>query len=232
MSLKDIGRRTAALDTLHKAIGDELKAAKKDLDEGLRAAKADTGTQKIGIDIDGQDVGTATLVQPNASATVTDEDAFTAWVIGQGERFASEITREVKVITTIRKAFVDLLLKEMTAAGVAQWADPETGEIYDVPGVTMQGRAAYVRVTVPADGKAAFGQAWRDGRLADVLPGIAPAAIAPAAIESGDGEAEELRGKVADLEKRLEWLNALEAAGVDNWSGIDVANEMYNGGEE
>jgi hypothetical protein len=226
MTLKDIGRRTATLDTLHKAIGEELKAAKAELDAGLRAAKADTGTQKISIDLDGQDIGTATLVQPTAAATVTDEEAFTAWVIGQGERFASEITREVKVVTTVRKAFVDLLLKQMTAAGVAQWADPETGEIHDVPGVEMQGRAAYMRVTIPADGKAAIGQAWRDGRLTDVLP-----AIAPAAIEPGDTDTAKLQARIAQLEKRDAWLSALEAAGVDNWEGFDVARDVLNGGD-
>lgn len=227
MDLKDTGRRTAALDTLHKAIGEELKAAKADLDEGLRTAKANTGTQKITIDLDGQDIGTATLVQPKATATVTDEEAFTAWVIGQGERFKSEITREVKVITTVRKAFVDLLLKEMTAAGVAQWVDPTTGELHEVPGVEMQGRAAYMRVTIPDAGKAAIGQAWREGRLSDVLP-----AVAPAAVESGDTDVAKLQERIAELERRDAWLSALEAAGVDNWQGMDVAREMHNGGAE
>jgi len=27
---------------------------------------------------------------------------------------------------------------------------------------------------------------------------------------------------------RLDWLDCLEAAGVDNWQGIDVAQEMMN----
>lgn len=29
------------------------------------------------------------------------------------------------------------------------------------------------------------------------------------------------------LLKRHEWLNALEAAGVDNWQGFDEAREIY-----
>lgn len=229
MNLKDTARRTASLSTLHAAIGDELKASKKELDAGLRTAKADSGTQKISIDLDGQDIGTASLVQPSPAAVVTDDEKFKAWVIGQGQRFESEVQREVKVVTTVRKAFVDLLLKEMTAAGVAQWADPETGEIYAVPGVEMQGRASYTRVTVPDAGKAAIAQAWREGRLASVMP-----AIAPAAIESGDGsdgEAAKLRARIAELEKRDAWLSALEAAGVDNWEGFDVAREVLDGGD-
>ena len=60
MSLKDTAARVAVLDTLHKAIGDELKAAKRELEAGLRAAKADTGTQKVTISLaEQQDIGTA-----------------------------------------------------------------------------------------------------------------------------------------------------------------------------
>jgi hypothetical protein len=59
-----------------------------------------------------------------------------------------------------------VLLAEITAAGVAQWADRETGEVHDVPGVKVQGRAAYTRMTVPDAGKDAIAQAWRSGALA------------------------------------------------------------------
>jgi len=30
-----------------------------------------------------------------------------------------------------------------------------------------------------------------------------------------------------DMMKRIKWLEALEAAGVDNWEGIDEAKEIY-----
>ncbi|UUU21678.1 hypothetical protein [Streptomyces sp. DSM 40750] len=227
MSLKDTARTVAALDTLHKAIGDHLKAGKHELEAGLKAAKAETGTQKISISLDdnGPDIGSVSLVQPKAAAAVTDPEAFAAWVVSFGDRFKSEIER--KFVTSVRPVFQKMILDQVTAAGVAEWADPETGVIHEVPGVAMSGRAAYTRMTITDVGKAAIPQAWREGRLASVLPDIAPAAI-----ESGDGEAEQLRAKVADLEKRLEWLNALEAAGVDNWGGIEVAIEMYNGGAE
>jgi hypothetical protein len=167
MSLKDTAARAAVLDTLHKAIGDELKAAKRELEDGLRAAKADTGTQKVTISLDEQqDIGTASLVQPAAAAVITDVEKFKAWVM---DHYASEIER--KFVTEVRPSFAGRLLKEMTAAGVAQWADPETGEIHDVPGVEMQGRAAYTRMTVPAAGKQAIAEAWQSGALAHlVLP--------------------------------------------------------------
>jgi hypothetical protein len=167
MSLKDTAARAAVLSTLHAAIGDELKAAKRELEAGLRAAKAETGTQKVTISLDEQqDIGTASLVQPSAVAVVADPEKFKAWVM---DHYAGEIER--RFVTEVRASFTARLVKEMSAAGVAQWADPETGEIHDVPGVEMQGRAAYTRMTVPGAGKQAIAQAWQAGALSHlVLP--------------------------------------------------------------
>ena len=167
MNVKEAAARAAVLDTLHKAIGDELKAAKRDLEDGLRAEKARAGTQKVAISLaEGQDIGTASLVQPKAAAVIIDDETVKQWLV---DNYGSEIER--RFVTEVRASFTARLLKEMTAAGVAQWADPTTGEIHDVPGVEMQGRAAYTRMTVPDEGKAAISEAWRDGRLsAAVLP--------------------------------------------------------------
>lgn len=167
MNVKEAAARAAVLDTLHKAIGDELKAAKRDLEAGLRVAKAETGTQKVTISLDEQqDIGTASLVQPAAVAVVTDIEKYKAWVV---DHYMSEIER--RFVTEVRASFTARVLKEMTAAGVAQWADPDTGEIHDVPGVEMQGRAAYTRMTVPDAGKQAIATAWQSGALAHlVLP--------------------------------------------------------------
>ncbi|PNG19736.1 hypothetical protein [Streptomyces cahuitamycinicus] len=223
MSLKDTAARAAVLSTLHDAIGAELKTAKKELEDGLRAAKAETGTQKISVSLDeGPDVGTISLVQPKAAAAIADVEQFTAWVM---EHFGTEIER--KFVTSVKPGFQKKILDQITAAGVTEWADPETGVIHEVPGVTMQGRAAYTRMTVPDVGKAAIAQAWREGRLG----GTVPSAIAPAppANDPSDGEAEKLRKRVAELEERDAWLSALEAAGVDNWEGYDNARELRGG---
>lgn len=223
MSLKDTARAVAVLSTLHETIGDQLKGAKTELESGLKAAKKETGTQKIAVSLDeGQDIGTISLVQPKAAAAVTDAEAFTAWVL---DNYGSEITR--RFVTEVKPGFQKKILAEITAAGVTEWADPETGVIHTVPGVTMQGRAAYTRLTVPDAGKAAIAQAWRENRLDAAMP----QAIAPAEGSQDDGEAEKLRARVAELEKRDAWLSALETAGVDNWSGMDHAVELYNGGE-
>ncbi|MFI1562142.1 hypothetical protein ACH4ZX_03610 [Streptomyces sp. NPDC020490] len=220
MSLKDTARAVAVLSTLHSAIADQLKTAKRELEDGLRAAKAETGTQKIAITLnEGQDIGTASLVQPKATAAVTDPDAFTAWVV---ENYSGEITR--RFVTEVKPGFQKKLLDQITAAGVAEWADPETGVIHEVPGVTMQGRSAYTRLTVPDAGKEAIAAAWRENRLGAAMPpAIAPA---PAAVESSDDETEKLRQRIAELEERDAWLSALEAAGVDNWEGWDTAREI------
>ncbi|NUP19234.1 MAG: hypothetical protein HOZ81_24705 [Streptomyces sp.] len=219
MSLKDIAARATVLSTLHDAIGAELKAAKKELEAGLRKAKQETGTQKIGVSLgEGPDVGTVSLVQPKAAAAVTDAEAFTHWVM---ENFGTEIER--KFVTTVKPGFQKKVLDEVTAAGVVEWVDSGTGVIHEVPGVTMQGRSAYTRMTVPDMGKAAIAAAWREGRLGAAVP----LALAPAA---GDGEdVEKLRKRLAELEKRDEWLSALEAAGVDNWSGMEHAISLRNG---
>jgi hypothetical protein len=225
MTLKDTAARAAILTTLHDAIGDQLKDAKKALEAGLRTAKAETGTQKISVSLDeGQDIGTVSLVQPKAAAAVTNADEFTAWVI---ENFATEVER--KFVTAVKPGFQKKLLAEITAAGVAEWADPETGVIHSVPGVAMQGRSAYTRMAVPDEGKAAIAQAWRDGRLGSAVP----AALTPGPSADGTGEdPAKLHARIAELEKRDAWLSALEAAGVDNWQGIEVAQEMYHGGAE
>lgn len=222
MSLKDTARTVAVLSTLHDAIGDQLKSAKRELEAGLKTAKAEIGTQKIAVSLnEGQDVGTISLVQPKAAAAVTDTEAFTAWVM---ENYGTEITR--RFIAEVKPGFQKKILAEMTAAGVTEWADSETGVIHEIPGVAMQGRAAYTRLTVPDAGKAIIAQAWRENRLGAAMPpGIT-------AGSTDDGEAEKLRKRVAELEKRDAWLSALEAAGVDNWQGIEVAHEMVNGGAE
>lgn len=213
MNLKDTARDVAVLSTLHDAIGDRLKTAKRELEAGLRTAKQETGTQKIGVSIgDGPDVGTASLVQPKPAAAVTDVEKFTAWVM---EHFGGEITR--RFVTEVKPGFQKKVLAEMTAAGVAEWADPETGVIHEVPGVEMQGRAAYTRMTLPDVGKEAIAEAWRAGRLGAAVPAaIAPAPAAPATDAGLLAELEKLRERDA-------WLSALEAAGVDNWSGMEHA---------
>jgi hypothetical protein len=166
MNLKDIAARTAVLSALAEAIDKELKDAKKELQEGLKAAKSETGTQKISIALEeGQDIGSVSLVQPKAAAAIIDPEKFLAWV--REVRPTEVVTR---LVTEVRPSWSSLVLKQITAAGAAQWADPENGVIHDVPGVELQGRAAYTRMTVPDAGRDAIAEAWRTGQLAHLNP--------------------------------------------------------------
>ncbi|MFI6862613.1 hypothetical protein ACIBKZ_22420 [Streptomyces sp. NPDC050421] len=176
MSLKDIAARAAILTAIHAAIEDELKTANRELQDGLKAAKKEHGTQTIGLELpDGQDIGKATLVQPKAAATVTDPAAFLAWV---REVRPTEVS--VRLTTEVRPAWQSLLLKEISAAGRPEWADPDNGVIHKVPGVGMTGRAAYTRMTVPDDKRELIAEAWRSGALAHLaLPQITAGGEAP-----------------------------------------------------
>lgn len=161
-TLKDVGTRTAVLAALADVINTELKASKAELQQRLKAAKEDTGTQQIGLSLpDGQDVGKASLVQPKPAAVIVDEKAFLAWV---SEVRPGEIVR--RFVTEVRPAWAALVLKEITAAGVARWCDKDTGELHDVPGVQLEGRAAYTRMTIPDEGHEAIAASWRNGQLA------------------------------------------------------------------
>lgn len=156
MSLKDTATRVAALDTLKKRVSEELEAARVELQAQLTAAKDETGTEQIGFGLDDVAIGKATLVQPADAAVVVDEDALLAWVRMVAP---SEIT--TRLVTEIRPAWRALLLKQLSGDGQLLWADDETGEIHEVPGVELQSKPAYVRVTVPAAGKVALAEAWR-----------------------------------------------------------------------
>lgn len=40
------------------------------------------------------------------------------------------------------------------------------------------------------------------------------------------------QAELDEMSERLRWLEALENAGVDNWSGYDFARELFKGEEE
>jgi hypothetical protein len=162
MSLKDTASRTAVLQALYDAIGDELKAAKAEQTAGLKAAREETGTTRIEATLpDGTVVAKVVLVPGSRAAEVVDENAFLAWV---RDNRPDQVKREF--VTSVREAFVKSLLKEMTAAGVPQWIDQESGVVHDVPGVRMQPRASYTRTTWDKDGREAVAAAWQSGQLA------------------------------------------------------------------
>lgn len=182
MSLRDAAARAAYMNVISKVVSAEDKAARKQLAAEFKAERERTGTKSCDASLpDGTDIGAVTLVQPKAAAAVTDAEAFARWVRAT---YPTEVAG-IRLVIDVQPAFLKRVLAEVTAAGVPQIADRETGEVHDVPGVAVQGRAAYVRVTVPDDGEAAVMEALRSGGLAAlVMPALAPA---PADTDTPDG---------------------------------------------
>jgi hypothetical protein len=165
MTLKDAAAREAYLKTLLDAVDGAYKATRAEVQELLDAAARETGTQKLGVALpDGTQVATVSLSSGSAEARVTDQDAFTAWVRTE---FPSEVERQF--VTTVRASFTARVLKELTAAGSTEWADPESGVIHDVPGVQMTpARARTHSVRFAKTGRDDVMAAWRKGLLAHV----------------------------------------------------------------
>lgn len=155
MTIKDTAGRVAALAALAELVEQELKTAKRELDTEQR----EHGLKQVAAEMpDGAPVAKVSWVSPGAKATVMDEQAFLDWVV---KHHPHQVER--RFVTEVREAFTKALLKEMTAAGVAQWCDKSTGELHSVPGVELVGRAAFQRLTWADGAKDAVVEAWRSG---------------------------------------------------------------------
>jgi hypothetical protein len=165
MSLKEAAAREAYLKTLLDVVGDAYKAARAETRQALESADQESGIRQVAVSLpDGPDIATVSLSSGSAEARVVDEEIYKAWVL---ENFGSEIER--KFVISVRKAFTDRLLKELTAAGGTEWPDPETGVIHEVPGVEIAGtRSRTHSVRFKKDGRGEVMRAWREGRLATV----------------------------------------------------------------
>lgn len=155
----DLALEEAALKTLADAILDRLKAVKAEMQEALVTG----GIGKIDATLpDGTKVATISRSDAKPSAVITDDDAFLAWV-----RANSPHNITSKVVTEVRPAYRTALLAEMTAAGVAEWADRDTGEVHQVPGVEVKATRSLTHSVRPtAGGREAIAEAWRTGALA------------------------------------------------------------------
>lgn len=158
MSLSELAQTEAVLAALHKAIGDQLKTVKDDVQQALE----ETGASRVDATLpDGTKVATISRTTPTAKATVTDEEKLLAWV---REHAPGEF--KSRVVTEIRPAYLASLLAQCTAAGAAEVPDTETGELLTVPGVEMQtARSATHSVRHTKGGAEAIGRAWRSGQL-------------------------------------------------------------------
>ncbi|MBW1603443.1 hypothetical protein JJV70_15285 [Streptomyces sp. JJ66] len=157
-NLAELALREAALKTLADAVGEQLRAVKAAMQQELEI----TGASRVDATLpDGTKVATISRTSPKATAVVTDEDAFLAWV---RQAAPSEVVS--RVVTEVRPAYRASLLAQMTAAGVAEVADAATGELSGVPGVEVRaGRATTHSVRHAKGGGEAIITAWRDCKL-------------------------------------------------------------------
>jgi hypothetical protein len=171
MSMQEAATREAVLKALHDEIGDRLKAVRAEMQGHLDDT---TGVRQVAAALpDGTLIAKISLTDPSPTATVVDVDAYTAWVRDHHPAGKDNIVR--RVVTEVRHAFTTVLLGELTAAGVPQWCNPETGELHDVPGVEIRAtRARSHSVRFEKTGKQLVAEAWQAGQLNHIaLPELA-----------------------------------------------------------
>ncbi|MGE9695944.1 hypothetical protein [Streptomyces sp. CH6] len=160
--------REAILKALLDQIKDAYKDAQADVQTLVDQQYAATGSTRHEAVLGGVKVGSITRRAGEKSAQITDEKKFTAWV---AETYPSEYI--VQITKAVRATFTAALLSQMTAAQAAQYADPETGEVHDVPGVEIKPARArshaltFSRATKaqPLGGREVIARAWREGQL-------------------------------------------------------------------
>lgn len=177
MSIQDAAARVAVLKALADRIGEEYTKARAVMQAELDAS---VGLQQVAALLpDGRKVAKISLTDPSPAAVVVDSDAYLAWVRDHHPGAKDNVVR--RVVTEVRPAFTTALLAEMTAAGVTQWCDQESGEVHDVPGVEIRAtRARSHSVRFEKAGRELVAEAWQAGLLADiVLPQLSAPADGP-----------------------------------------------------
>lgn len=165
MTLQDAVAREAVLKALADRIGEEYKLVRAEVQAELDANR---GLQQVAAELpDGRRIAKISLTDPEPAAVVTDPDAYLAWVRDQHPGRDNIVRR---MVTEVRPAFTTALLAELTAAGVPQWCDTETGEVHTVPGVQIRatrGRSHSVRFE--KGGRDLVAEAYRAGLLTDLV---------------------------------------------------------------
>ncbi len=150
----------ATLLVASRVLADQLKA----VDAALRA-QAGAGMlvgERAVAAVGDTPIGTVTRTKPrdgSTTAAVTDEAALIAWC-------DVHAPTEVQTVRSVRVGFQRVLLDAAKNGG---WVDKATGEVVDVPGVTVtEGApgAPGLMVKPAEDAEGVLRAAWQDGRLA------------------------------------------------------------------
>lgn len=187
-AIREAVTQQAVLGALLEEVKAAYAAARTDAEYLLTQQYRATGSTKVDAMLpDGTKVGSITRTPGEIAAKVINEELFRAWV---RDTYPTEHIVEaipMRIVAKVQPGFASKLLAEMTAAGRAQYADPTTGEVHDVPGVAIApAKAAGTRITYgrksktqPLTGRELIGEAWRTTNLAaHILPALAPAPAA------------------------------------------------------
>lgn len=148
---------------LLKVLVTELATAKKVADCEIRDTWRPSDRLTATIP-GGEDIGTVTLAKGRASAAVTDQAAYEAWVRVNHPEWIETVpaTERINPDATAR------LTSAARKNGVA--VDAETGE--EVPGITVSAGDPYPMVKLTGDAREAVAAAWRDGSLTELVSGL------------------------------------------------------------
>jgi hypothetical protein len=147
--LKEQARRVAILAALGERITKAAEQARSELRDDMARLGADAVTAELP---DGTRVSSVTLAGGSGGrAYVADEAMFARWVV-------AEHPSEMEY--TVRAAFRKRLLDELSEARGT------------VPGVELSEPRPYLSNRFKSGGKDAVAEAWRDGSLAELLPGL------------------------------------------------------------
>lgn len=157
--MQQLALEEASLKALADAIADRLKEVKVSMQEALDNG----GVSRIDATLpDGTKVATISRTDPKPAAIVTDPDVFREWVRAH---VPGEITS--RLVTEVRPAYATSLMAQMTAAGIPEVFDKDTGEVHTVPGVEIRATRSRTHSVRPTTGgRDAIAAAWRDGQLA------------------------------------------------------------------
>lgn len=158
MSARDAALRAFALSVLGDLIQGENRAARAEVIAGLQAMLADTGADRIRINLpDGTEIASATLAKPKDRVEITDHAAWIAYV-------AAHHPAHVKVAYDFERGWLNHLVVED-----GDVIDPTTAAIVEFARhVPARDTTPSLRITptrAPVPGKDLLMAAWRDGAL-------------------------------------------------------------------
>lgn len=111
------------------------------LDQQHKASKTTKADVTLGSDFGGGEdettFGTVTRVAGKAEAKMTDRDAFAAWVRDTYPEHWNIRVVPARTEIVVDQTFAAAVLAAVDAAGVPEYADPDSGAIQEVPGVRI-----------------------------------------------------------------------------------------------